>query len=191
MNVATREIVGHQRAQEAFASVLANVGTAQLDHPTPCPQWTVRDLISHVIAGNRRVAGAAADAEAAGVAPPPLDAAALVDAHAASAAAAQSVFAAPDGLSRTFDVPFGRVPGTVCIGLRTADALTHAWDLARATGQPTDLDAELAADMLEFSHRLIRSDLRGPGRPFGPEQACPGDRPAADRLAAFLGRPVE
>jgi hypothetical protein len=62
--------------------------------------------------------------------------------------------------------------------------------MARATGQPTDVDPELAAEMLEDSRKRITTDFRGQGRPFGEEQPCDPGRPAADRLAAFLGRDV-
>src|SRR5580700_7330173 len=40
--------------QKAFASteaVLLNVKADQLDNPTPCASWTVRDLINHVVGG--------------------------------------------------------------------------------------------------------------------------------------------
>lgn len=182
----TKELLAHQRAQEAFAAVLRHVRAGQLDAPTPCPGWTVRDLAHHVVGGNQRVAGVAAAPPTAGAD----ELAELIRAHAESAAAVQAVFAAPDGLTRTFDVPFGVIPGAVCIQLRTADALTHAWDLAKATGQSTDLDPEVAAQTLEVSRRLVRPDLRGPGRPFAVEQPCSPDRPVADQLAAFLGRAV-
>ena len=108
----------------------------------------------------------------------------------ASAAAAQSVFAAPDGLTRIVHVPFGDVSGAVFIGLRTTDVLAHGWDLARATNQQTDLDPELAEAMLEWSRQALRPELRGPGGPFGPEQPCPDHASNDDRLAAFLGRAI-
>ena len=65
----------------------------------------------------------------------------------------------------------------------------HAWDLAVATGQPTDLDPELAEYVLAFSQQMMnRPGLRGEGRPYGEEQYCDDQRPAADRVAACLGR---
>jgi uncharacterized protein (TIGR03086 family) len=86
-------------------------------------------------------------------------------------------------------LPIGDVPGTVFIELRTSDLLVHAWDLAVATGQPTDLDPELSQFVLAFSQQMMnRPGLRGDGRPFGAEQRCGDERPAADRVAAFLGR---
>ncbi len=176
-------LVAHQRAQDAFADVLSSLTPEQLDAPTPCAGWTVRDLVDHVVGGNCRMAG---------LDPPrPTDLPGWIDAHAASARAAQEAFAAPDGLTRMMAMPFGTVPGSVVIGLRTTDALTHAWDLARAVGLPTDLDPELAAETLVAARQRVGPDLRGPGRPFAAEQPCDPARPAADQLAAFLGRRVE
>jgi uncharacterized protein (TIGR03086 family) len=177
------QVVAHQRAQDAFAGVLANVSPEQLAGPTPCSRWDSKALIDHVIGGNQWVQ------ERAGLAPPALPED-LVAAHAMSAAGAHAVFAAPDGLSRSFELPFGTLPGSAFIVLRTTDVLTHAWDLARATGQPTDLDPEVAEEMLERGQRLMNPAFRGEGRAFGEEQPCSADAAAADRLAAFLGRPV-
>ena len=174
-------LAAHQRAQEVFAGVLAGVEPGQLDDPTPCTEWAVRELIDHVIAGNNGVAGERSSGSGDD----------LVAAHAASAERAQAAFAAPDGMDRGFDLPFGTVPGRVFVGMRTTEVLTHAWDLARATGQPTDLDPELAVAMLEQARQGVQPEFRGPGRPFGQEQDCPPDRSAEDQLAACLGRPVD
>ena len=102
---------------------------------------------------------------------------------------AQATFAEPEALTRTYQLPIGEVPGGAFIGLRTADLFAHAWDLATATGQPTDLDPELAEYVLAFSKQMMsRPGLRGDGRPFAEEQPCGDERPEADRVAAFLGR---
>jgi len=175
-------LVAHQRAQDTFAHVLVNVTSDQLSSPTPCPQWDVKALIDHVIAGNQRVVERAGGQ----VAPLPEDRSA---AHRASASAALATFTDPQALTRTYRLPIGEVPGTVFVELRTSDLLTHAWDLAMATGQPTDLDPELAEYVLAFSKQMMsRPGLRGDGRPFAEEQPCGEERTAADRVAAFLGR---
>ena len=75
-------------------------------------------------------------------------------------------------------------------GHSDADVLTHAWDLARATGQPTELDDELSNEALMAARRQIAPSFRGAGRPFGEEQPCPAGGTTADQLAAFLGRVV-
>ena len=94
-------------------------------------------------------------------------------------------------MSTTFKLPFGEIPGQVFIGMRTSDVLTHAWDLATATGQSTDLDPELAAEQLAAVHAFVGPQFRGPGMPFGDEQPCASERAPADQLAAFLGRKVQ
>jgi uncharacterized protein (TIGR03086 family) len=177
-------LVAHQRAQETFALVLINVTSVQLSSSTPCPEWDVKALVDHVITGNQRVVLRAGGQ----VAPLPQD---LIAAHRTSAKQAQEIFAERQALTRTYQISIGEVPGTVFIELRTTDLLTHAWDLAVATGQPTDLDPALAEYILTFSKQMMsRPALRGEGRPFGEEQPCGDERPAADRVAAFLGRTV-
>jgi hypothetical protein len=44
--------------------------------------------------------------------------------------------------------------------------------------------------LLEFSRQQITAEFRGPGRRFAAEQPCDLGRPAADQLAAFLGRAI-
>jgi uncharacterized protein (TIGR03086 family) len=177
------QVVAHQRAQDAFGAVLANVTDDQLDAPTPCSEWRVRDLIAHVSGGNYRVAGS--------VPPSPTDLPGLVEAFAVSARRAQDSFSEPDGLTRTIEMSIGSLPAKVVIGMRTTEVLAHAWDLARATGQPTDIDPELAAAALTASKLRFSDDLRGPGQPFGQAQPSDQDCSAADRLAAFLGRAID
>lgn len=179
-------LVAHQRAQDAFAGVLAAVSPQQMGDPTPCTEWTVGELIGHVIGGNERVrirAGLRAEPDASW----PAD---FIEAHRATAVAAQQVFAAPDGMTIMFGLPIGPVPGSTFVRMRAVDGLAHAWDLAKATGQSTDLDPELAAHLLAGSRGAATDTLRGPGKFFGHPQPCDEARPPADQLAAFLGRTV-
>ena len=137
-------LTAFRRAEGAFVSVLAKVGPDQAGAPTPCTEWSVRDVVAHVVAGNWWLAGGQPRQV-------PDDIEGLIGAYAASAEAAYSVLAAPQGLERLYEFPFGSVPGAVAARMRARDALVHGWDLAKATGQSTDLDPDLAADLLEFS----------------------------------------
>ena len=177
-------LTAFRRAEGAFVSVLAKVGPDQAGAPTPCTEWSVRDVVAHVVAGNWWLAGGQSPRV-------PDDIEGLIGAYAASAEATYSVLAAPRGLEWLYEFPFGSVPGAVAARMRARDALVHGWDLAKATGQSTDLDPDLAADLLEFSRQQITAEFRGPGRRFAAEQPCDPGRPAADRLAAFLGRAVD
>ena len=88
-------------------------------------------------------------------------------------------------------LPFGEFPGRAFLGLATNDTFTHGWDLAKATGQSTDLAPDLAAALLAGAKQAISPAFRGPeGAPFGTEQEAPAGSTNADKLAAFLGRTV-
>ena len=95
-------------------------------------------------------------------------------------------------MQKTVKMPFGEMPGAAVMGLAMTDTFTHAWDLAKATGQSTDLAPELAAQLLAQSRQMIQPAFRGEdgAAPFGAEQSCPEGACNADQLAAFLGRRV-
>lgn len=69
---------------------------------------------------------------------------------------------------------------------QTAEFAIHTWDLARATGQPTDLDPEVAQRGLDFMSGALTPDNRGEA--FAPAVTLPESAPVYDRLAAFAGR---
>ncbi|MET0143488.1 MAG: TIGR03086 family metal-binding protein [Ilumatobacteraceae bacterium] len=172
--------LAHRRAQDAFAGVLAGVTDDDLDRPTPCTDWDVRQLLTHVVAGNWLSAGRPGEPFATD------DAAAFVASFTASTGPARDGFDAPGAVERDHVLPRRTIPGPVFVGLRTTDLLIHAWDLARATGQPTDLDTALVAHCDSFARRTMTSEFRG--RHFAPARPAPPDGTAADVLAAFLGR---
>ena len=79
------------------------------------------------------------------------------------------------------------------MGIAMTDVFTHGWDIAKATGQSTDLAPELASGILAQSQAAISPEWRGPEgspAPFGAEAQCADGSCAADQLAAFLGRTV-
>ena len=82
------------------------------------------------------------------------------------------------------------MPASAFMGLATTDTFTHGWDLAKATGQSTDIDPQLAEQLLAGSKMAIQEAFRGPDgkAPFGAEQQAPAGATKADELAAFLGR---
>jgi uncharacterized protein (TIGR03086 family) len=82
--------------------------------------------------------------------------------------------------------PLGEMPGPALAGFTTLDILVHGWDLARATGQPSDLDGRLAAHVLGFAEQAITTDTRAPR--IGPAVTVAPDAPVTHRLVAFLGR---
>ena len=176
------------RALDAVAGLIGNIGAGQWSAPTPCTDWTVRQVVDHLIGMNRVFAALLADEP-----PPPRPPAGHVEddpvgAYRDSAAALRATFGQPGVLERTYHGPLGTATGAERLQIRLYDLLTHGWDLAQATGQPADLPDDLAEQSLAFARTQLTEQAR-PGR-FGPAQIVAEDAPAIERLAAFLGRPV-
>lgn len=171
--------------EQTFAhtrTVIAGVRADQLDDETPCTEWTVRELLEHmigVVAGLGSAAG--------GHAPTPF---VLGDNPAAqfddATTAALAAWRTPGVLDQVVDGGAGPMPGHVLAGINLLDTATHTWDLATATGQPSELPEPVAASALEASHSIVAPEIRA-GR-FGPEQAALADASTTARLVAFLGR---
>ena len=171
--------------------VLANVTPEQLDLPTPCASWQVRNIINHLVGLTHWFATGITT----GVTPPQPDETNYADgdfltAYDGGIQDSLAAFNAPGALDRTVKLPFGEFPGTMFLALATNDTFTHGWDVAKATGQSTDLNRELAEQVLAQARAAIPDQFRGADgtAPFGPIVEVAAAAPAADRLAGFLGR---
>jgi uncharacterized protein (TIGR03086 family) len=180
--------------RQAFAStdgVLQNVAVDQLDLPTPCVSWAVRDLVNHIVGGTTYFAVTAET----GTAPPVPDtdhtAGDFKQEFREGAERAVQAFSADGAMEKMMKLPFADLPGAVFLMVAANDTFTHGWDLARATGQSTDLDPAIAAQLFEAA-QLIPDEFRGSDgqAPFGPKVDVPDSATAADKLAGFMGRQV-
>jgi uncharacterized protein (TIGR03086 family) len=162
--------------------VVAGVRRDQYDDKTPCVEWTVRELLEHMI-GVVDGLGAAAS----GRAPTPftLGADPAAQLHEA-ATSAMTGWRTPGVLDRIIDAGPGPMPGHALASINLLDTATHTWDLATATGQPSALPDDLATAALEASRATITAELR-PGR-FGPEVPAAAGATPTEALVAFLGR---
>lgn len=173
----------YRRLSSAFAEKIANVGEGQWSAPTPCPDWEVKDLVSHVIGTQGMFLGFIgqemgdipdAEADPAGA----WDAArARIQAGLDDPATAKTEFEGAMGRS-TFEDAVNRF---LCF-----DLVVHGWDLARATGQDEKIDPDDVVRVRTLADGMGPA-MRGPGA-FGPEREAPPDADDQQRLIAFLGR---
>ena len=179
----------YEAAIASTREVLTGVSADQMQNSTPCASWDVSGLINHIVgaqyfflAGLQGTPPSEAPDYAAG------DFSAAFD---EASAACLAAFQADGVMEKMHTLPFGEMPGSAFLGLAATDTFQHGWDLAKATGQGTDLNPDLAAGILAQSKQSIQEAFRGPeGSPFGAEQTCPDGGSNADQLAAFLGREV-
>jgi uncharacterized protein (TIGR03086 family) len=181
--------------ERAFAStrgVLENVTPAQLDRSTPCASWDVRALVNHVVGGTHFFAASVRGDFQPSADAPDLAAGDFMAVYDDGVAQAVAAFGAPGNAEKMVTLPFGAFPGAVFMDLAATDAFTHGWDLARATGQSTDLDADLAAHLVAHAKATLPESFRGPDgkAAFGPRVEAPASASAVDQLVAFLGRSV-
>jgi uncharacterized protein (TIGR03086 family) len=174
------------RVSDGFGARLDRVGANQWSLPTPCSDWNVSDLAAHVITTHRRVvanlAGSpAAEADSGGD---------LAVQWSEASAAVKAALADPDRASQMVNGMFGEQSFESLVSrLLCADTLFHTWDLARATGQDDQLDADAAAKAMEFLAPLDEA-IRRPGG-FAPKIDAPADADLQTRLLNFGGRTVQ
>jgi uncharacterized protein (TIGR03086 family) len=180
-------------ATAGTGQLVAAVGEEQWLLPTPCSDWTVRQLVNHLVVGNRLTAQVLRGAPL-----PPLDQLRRggsedrlgEDPHTAYRASVEDLLeavAVPGVLERPHTMPVGTLPGPAIVHLRTVETLVHGWDLARAIGREVPFADSLAEGEWAFSTDLLGRLPEG-RRPFAPSRPVADDAPAIDRLAALLGR---
>ncbi|MFF5179656.1 TIGR03086 family metal-binding protein [Micromonospora sp. NPDC000316] len=170
------------RRFDAFARTAATVPDAGWDGPTPCGDWTVRDLVTHVAEMNTIHLGRAG-------APPPVVPPVTEDPLGAWNAIQQQVRAAltdPEVAGtrvggRLGDWTYAEVVDRA-IGM---ELVVHHWDLARALGFRARVDpADI--DHLWRTIELVGEDEVRFG--FGPAVPPPAAADEQARLLAHLGR---
>jgi uncharacterized protein (TIGR03086 family) len=180
---------GLEKAYATAREVLSNVKPAQYDDPTPCESFNVGQLIDHMIGASyfftMVMNGEEIDVNAER---PSFIGGDVVAAYDEGAKATIAAFNEPGALDKTVKPPFGEFPAMAFLGLATNEMILHGWDLAKATGQSTDLAPDLAAQLLD--NAMLPDEFRGPNgqAPFGPKVDVPASACAADRLAGYFGR---
>ncbi len=180
----------HRRAMAQTESIVAAVSPAQFALPTPCTEYDVRALLSHIVGGLTRIAlvGEGADALARPARADDVRDDGWLAAYRAAETRATAAWADDATLDALVEVPWGKVPGRFALAGYVQEILAHGWDLAKATGQPTEGDPELAEWALAGARRILPAENRGGEVPFGPVVEAPPEAGPYAQLAAWLGR---
>ncbi|WP_354638843.1 TIGR03086 family metal-binding protein [Kitasatospora camelliae] len=179
----------HAEALDTFGRHVRAVTPGQWDDPTPCTDWTVRDLVNHLAAeqlwvpemlAGRTVAevGDRFDGDVLGEDPVAL--------WTAAAEAARAGFAEPEALERTVRLSYGPRSAAGYCREMTVDAIIHAWDLAQGIGADARMPEAAArwalAEVTPYADALPSSGLFAPAVPVA-EDADP-----QTRLLGLVGR---
>lgn len=127
----------YRRALDTFGHGVHAVAEEQWHDPTPCRDWDVRELVTHLVREQLwappLLSGRGAEQLDPKLAGDVLgqDARGAWDRAAEGAAAA---FAADGALARTVQLSYGQRPAEDYLWEMTTDLTVHAWDLARGIG---------------------------------------------------------
>jgi uncharacterized protein (TIGR03086 family) len=152
--------------------------TSDLDAATPCDDWTVRDLLDHMLDTQRYFAGAARGEKSAPPSPTPprLSTDDPTADFAKSRADVLAAYGEPGVIEKTGPA----------LGIAFSDQLLHGWDLARATNQDATMPDGLAQAAYEIIHGAFTEEQRK--GVFKPEVPVDDDATPQQRLLAYAGR---
>jgi uncharacterized protein (TIGR03086 family) len=183
-------------AARQMADLVRSTPDDLLGAPTPCPAYSVGDLLDHIGGLAKAFTWAATnesldmpDQTASG------DASRLeagwrdrIAGHVLAMAEAWRDPAAWTGMTKAGPVEMpGEIGGLVALD----EIVIHGWDLAVATGQPfavDDASLEGAQSFLAMFSGPGTEEARGDG--FGKERAAEPDAPLLERVLAMAGRDV-
>lgn len=166
-----------------LGKVVSNIAPDQLDNPTPCAKFAVRDVLDHMIGGATQFAAAfrnempgtpPADNQLENFAPVLGDLVASINGDGA--------------LEQTVEAPFGPVPGEVFARFIALDGLVHGWDMATATGQSYEPSDQLVAEVTAFATGAL--DPLRDGDTFANATEVGADASPIEKLVALTGRRV-
>lgn len=165
-----------QQAADCFEQTMAQVGDDQWELSTGCDEWNVRELVDHTVFWQGNLGSIVGSSAA------PEDGWDAVKAGIVAGLADPSVLE-----GEIADGPMKGMPKHTGIGLATADALLHAWDLGQAIGVQVEMPAEAVEAVQMGLSQMPEAMMRSPGL-FGPEIQVADDASAQDKLLGFAGR---
>lgn len=172
----------YRRLSHRFGDRIHGIPEDAWDAPTPCVDWTVRDLVSHVIQ-TQGMFLRFVDRDV-----PDVDAVADTG-HTwrTVSAAVQADLDDPELASATFEGFSGTQSFQDAVDrFLNTDLVVHGWDLSRATGQDDTIDPG-DMDRVMGVAKSFGDAMRG-AQAFGPELEPPAGADDQTRFLAFLGR---
>jgi uncharacterized protein (TIGR03086 family) len=175
-------------AADRLAGLVRTVSDGDLGAPTPCPEYTVGDLLDHVngLAVAFTMAALKTPLEGAGsgdAARLPADFRESVPQRLSELAQAWRSPAAWEGMTAAGGVD---LPGEVAAAVALDEIVLHGWDLARATGQPFDVEEDLLQIVHEFVSSIGPDDRDG--SLFGAAVDVDPNASLLDRVLGLSGR---
>lgn len=173
-------VVMFERAASDAAAMVGRVDEEQWHDATPCTEWDVESLVSHMTGGFAYLEAALGAA--------PSEVALDETSYRAAVQRCVEELRAPGALDRRCMSPAGfEWSVTEAVAGTAMDQVVHTWDLAVAIGADPRLDPEVVATCVTMF--LPQMPMVGREAGFvGPEVPVPHDAPPRDVLLGAMGR---
>lgn len=186
VNEITRRRALDRQALDWSAQVVAEVRDADLDNATPCGDWTLRELLGHMIAHHHGFAAACAGKPVGGEVWDRVSYDGdLQEAYPRAVAEVGAAFDDPELLERVEVFGYGTLPAQTALAMHIVDFVVHGWDVARAIGYTGTPDEQLTADAYAIM-QLFPKDR--PSKAFGVMVPVGDNAPVIDQFVGYVGR---
>ncbi len=173
----------YQRLAQQFGARVEGTPDDKWTAPAPCEGWTARDVVAHVVGGQRSMIAGITGVPAEDV---PADAEPK-ELWRSSNVALEEALQTPGALQKPIPGPMGEIPLEMMMGrIMASDVLVHTWDLARAVGGDERLDQDAVGRAYE-GLKPMDAMLRRPGV-FGDKIDPPEGADLQTEFLCFLGR---
>jgi uncharacterized protein (TIGR03086 family) len=172
---------------------VVDVDPSRLSAPTPCRDYDVGELRTHVLAWLTFFAAALSDPQARSARPAPDTWRLPADAHPSAVverASAVIVSAIEAGVSgEPVTMSEARMLGSGVLAMALGEYIVHGWDLASSTGRPWDVDDAAADAARAFLETTVAPEHRGADSGFFDDEVmAPAGATPLERLLCFAGR---
>lgn len=181
-------------AARQLTRLVQGVRDDQLSAPTPCPDYTLGDLLEHVhglalaftLAARKEQPPAGDGAPSGAASRLPEDWRTAIATRLEDLVTAWREDAAWDGATSVAGVT---MPATDMAAVAVDEVVVHGWDIARASGQEMEVDDTSLAVASAFVGAVSGPDQAAMRDGiFGPVVPVPDDAPPLDRLIGNTGR---
>jgi uncharacterized protein (TIGR03086 family) len=170
-----------------LTALVGRIDAAQLNHPTPCSDFTVHDVLDHMIIGAGTFAYHFRGEDPPEIKAPPVYGRVPAAEFTAAMNDLLAATRSPGAMDRDIPAPVGQMPGSEFARFVVFDGTVHGWDLATATGLAFEPPADVVDAVDGFARDVLTDDMRD-GDTFKAATDAPESASQLERLAAFSGR---
>lgn len=183
-----QQVADYEAALSWVGRLMSTTASPQLGRPTPCDQFTVRDLLGHLIGTAYRGLGTARGEPTSHVPHVVTNVSDqdLARAYATLAGRVRQAWRTVAGPDQSVIAPWGECSAHRAVEGFTVETLVHGWDLAMATDRDPEALSAVAVRCLSFVGAVVPARLRG--LMYDEPAPATGDDGPTTQLARHLGR---